>query len=42
MNVPITDPLEKDLRFALLSANIFKGLDKRTKSFMRYYRSTAA
>ncbi len=41
MNVPITDPLEKDLRFAMLSANIFKGMDRRTKNFMRYYRSTA-
>jgi 5-methyltetrahydrofolate--homocysteine methyltransferase len=38
MNVPITDATEKDLRYALLSANIFKGLDKRTKNFMKYYR----
>jgi len=38
MNAPITDPLEKDLVFAQLCCNAFRGLDKRTKGYMRYCR----
>jgi 5-methyltetrahydrofolate--homocysteine methyltransferase len=40
MNLPITDPTEADLRFALLSANIFLGRDRRTRHYMRGYRAT--
>jgi 5-methyltetrahydrofolate--homocysteine methyltransferase len=40
MNLPITDPTEADLRFALLCASIFLGRDRRTRSYMRWYRAT--
>jgi 5-methyltetrahydrofolate--homocysteine methyltransferase len=42
MNLPITDPTDTNLRFALLSANILLGRDKRTGSYMRGYRATRA
>jgi 5-methyltetrahydrofolate--homocysteine methyltransferase len=38
MNLPITDSTNPQLRFALLSGNIFLGRDRRTRAFMRYYR----
>jgi 5-methyltetrahydrofolate--homocysteine methyltransferase len=38
MNMPITDPTDTDLRFALLSAAVFLGRDKRTRGYMRAYR----
>ena len=38
MNLPITDPTNPELRFALLSGNIFTGRDRKTKTYMRYYR----
>jgi len=38
MNLPITDPTDPGLRFALLSGNIFLGRDRKTRDFMRYYR----
>lgn len=38
LNMPITDPTDEELRFALLSANIFLGRDIKSRSFMRYYR----
>jgi len=38
MNLPITDPTIPELRFALLSADVFLGRDKRSKRFMRFYR----
>jgi len=40
MNMPITDPTDEHLRFALLSGNIFLGRDSKKRSFMRFYRST--
>jgi len=40
MNMPITDPTDEQLRYALLSGNIFLGRDSKKRSFMRYYRST--
>jgi cobalamin-dependent methionine synthase I len=40
MNLPITDPTDSDLRFALLSATIFLGRDKRTRTYVRWYRAT--
>jgi 5-methyltetrahydrofolate--homocysteine methyltransferase len=39
MNVPITDVTYPELRFALLSADIFLGQDKRTRRFVRHIRS---
>jgi 5-methyltetrahydrofolate--homocysteine methyltransferase len=38
MNLPITDPTNPQLRFALLSGNIFLGRDRKTRAFLRYYR----
>jgi len=39
MNIPVTDPTRPELRFALLSADIFLGRDKRSRRYMRTYRS---
>jgi 5-methyltetrahydrofolate--homocysteine methyltransferase len=38
MNLPITDPTDPQLRFALHCGNIFLGRDPKVKGFMRYYR----
>jgi 5-methyltetrahydrofolate--homocysteine methyltransferase len=40
MNLPITDPTDTNLRFALSSATILLGRDKRTRNYMRLYRAT--
>jgi 5-methyltetrahydrofolate--homocysteine methyltransferase len=40
MNLPITDPTDANLRFALSSATILLGRDKRTRNYMRLYRAT--
>ncbi|MDY7041912.1 MAG: dihydropteroate synthase, partial [Chloroflexota bacterium] len=40
LNVPVTDPTCPELRFALLSADIFLGRDRRSRRYMKYYRST--
>jgi 5-methyltetrahydrofolate--homocysteine methyltransferase len=40
MNLPITDPTDNSLRFALLSATILLGRDKRTRTYVRWYRAT--
>ena len=40
MNMPITDPTDPALRFALLSGNIFLGRDPKTRKYMRYYRKS--
>lgn len=40
MNVPVTDATRPEVRFALLSADIFLGRDKRTRRYVKYYRST--
>ena len=40
MNVPITDPTQAELRFALLTADIFLGRDRRTRRYMQYLRQT--
>ena len=40
MNMPITDPTDTSLRFALLSANILLGRDKRTRNYVKLYRTT--
>ena len=39
MNMPITDPTDEQLRYALLSGNIFLGRDNKKRSFIHYYRS---
>jgi 5-methyltetrahydrofolate--homocysteine methyltransferase len=39
MNMPITDPINPQLRFALLSGNIFLGRDVKTRNFMRFFRT---
>ena len=39
MDVPITDVTYPELRFALFAADIFLGQDKRTRRFVRYFRS---
>jgi 5-methyltetrahydrofolate--homocysteine methyltransferase len=39
MNLPITDPTDPQLRFALQCGNIFLGRDPKVRDFMRYYRS---
>jgi 5-methyltetrahydrofolate--homocysteine methyltransferase len=38
MNIPITDPTDPQLHFALQCGNIFLGRDPKVKGFMRYYR----
>ncbi len=38
MNMPITDPTDSQLQFGLLTGNIFLGRDKKTRTYMRYYR----
>ena len=42
MNMPITDPTNANLIYALLSTNIFLGRDRKSKHFMRSYRSLRA
>jgi 5-methyltetrahydrofolate--homocysteine methyltransferase len=39
MNLPITDPTDPQLRFALHCGNIFLGRDPKVRGFMRYYRT---
>lgn len=38
MNVPITDPTKAELRFALRTADVFLGRDRRTRRYMQFYR----
>lgn len=38
LNLPITDPTDPRLRFALLSGNILLGRDRKTRAYMRHYR----
>lgn len=40
MNMPITDPTDPMLRFGLLSGNIFLGRDRKTRTYMSYYRNS--
>ena len=40
MNVPVTDPTREEVRFALLAADVFLGRDRRSRRYMKYYRST--
>jgi len=38
MNLPITDPTDPGLKYAVLCGNIFLGGDRKTRSYMRHYR----
>ncbi|MBN1264630.1 MAG: dihydropteroate synthase [Anaerolineales bacterium] len=38
MNMPITDPTESKIRYALSAGNIFLGRDIKTRTYMRTYR----
>lgn len=40
MNVPVTDPTREEVRFALLAADVFLGRDRRSRRYMKYYRTT--
>jgi 5-methyltetrahydrofolate--homocysteine methyltransferase len=42
LNLPITDPTDGALRFALLACNIFLGCDAQNRSFMKGYRELKA
>jgi 5-methyltetrahydrofolate--homocysteine methyltransferase len=41
MNLPITDPTDPQLRFALACGNILLGRDPKVRAFMNYYRTVA-
>ena len=38
MNIPITDPMQAELRSALLAADVFLGRDRRTRRYMQFWR----
>jgi 5-methyltetrahydrofolate--homocysteine methyltransferase len=38
MNIPITDPTDSTIRYAMLASDIFRGKDRGSRRFMRYYR----
>ncbi len=38
MNIPITDPTDPQLKFAVLCGNIFLGRDRKTRNYLRHYR----
>ncbi|MGA2490702.1 MAG: dihydropteroate synthase [Anaerolineales bacterium] len=38
MNLPITDPTNPQLKYAVLCGNIFLGSDRKTRNYMRHYR----
>jgi 5-methyltetrahydrofolate--homocysteine methyltransferase len=38
MNIPITDPTDPQLKYAVLCGNIFLGEDHKTRNYMRHYR----
>jgi 5-methyltetrahydrofolate--homocysteine methyltransferase len=38
MNLPITDPTDPRLKYAVLCGNIFLGGDRKTRNYMRHYR----
>ncbi len=38
MNIPITDPTDPQLKYAVLCGNIFLGGDRKTRNYMRHYR----
>jgi len=41
MNIPITDPTDPQLKYAVLCGNIFLGSDRKTRNYMRHYRMVA-
>jgi 5-methyltetrahydrofolate--homocysteine methyltransferase len=38
MNIPITDPTDSTIRYAMLTSDLFRGKDRGSRRFMRYYR----
>jgi 5-methyltetrahydrofolate--homocysteine methyltransferase len=38
MNLPITDPTDPQLKYAVLCGNIFLGGDRKTRNYMRHFR----
>ena len=38
LNMPITDPTDMDLRFGVLSGQVFLGRDRRVRQYMQCYR----
>ena len=38
MNLPITDPTDPQLKYAVLCGNMFLGSDRKTRNYMRHYR----
>ena len=38
MNAPITDPTNSTIRYAMLASDLFRGKDRASRRFMRYYR----
>ncbi|MGA2112608.1 MAG: dihydropteroate synthase [Anaerolineales bacterium] len=42
MNIPITDPTKPELRFALRTADIFLGRDRKSRRYMQFYREEGA
>jgi len=38
MNIPITDPTDPQLKYAVLCGNIFLGGDRKTRNYMHHYR----
>jgi 5-methyltetrahydrofolate--homocysteine methyltransferase len=39
MNIPITDPTDPQLKYAMLCGNIFLGRDRKTREYLRHYRA---
>jgi 5-methyltetrahydrofolate--homocysteine methyltransferase len=39
MNIPITDPTDPQLKFAVLCGNIFLGSDRKTRNYLHQYRT---
>jgi hypothetical protein len=40
MNVPITDPKDAALRWALITADALLGRDRKMRNFMRHFRAS--
>jgi len=38
MNIPITDPTDPQIKYAVLCGNIFLGGDRKTRNYLRHYR----
>jgi 5-methyltetrahydrofolate--homocysteine methyltransferase len=38
MNIPITDPTDSTIRYAMLASDLLRGKDRASRRYMRYYR----